>query len=55
MLAAKSRKARTNARGEASREQILEAAVGLLRDHGYAGLSIARVCERADVAPTSVY
>ncbi len=55
MLAARSRKAKTNARGEASREQILEAAVGLLRDHGYAGLSIARVCERADVAPTSVY
>jgi AcrR family transcriptional regulator len=55
MLAARSRKARTNSRGVASREQILEAAVDLLRDHGYAGLSIARICNRADVAPTSVY
>jgi len=55
MIAARSRKARTNARGAASREQILEAAVGLVRDHGYAGLSIARICERADVAPTSIY
>lgn len=55
MVAARSRKARTNARGAASRVQILEAAVGLLRDHGYAGLSIARICERADVAPTSIY
>jgi AcrR family transcriptional regulator len=55
MLAARSRKGRTNARGEASRSRILEAADGVLRERGYSGLSIASVCARADVAPTSVY
>ncbi len=55
MLAARSRKAKTNSRGEASREQILAAAVELLREKGYAGLSISGICERADIAPTSLY
>ena len=55
MLAARSRRSRTNARGEATREQLLEAAVDLLRERGYAGLSIAALCARADVAPTSIY
>ena len=55
MLAARSRRARTNSRGEATREQLLAAAVELLREKGYAGLSIAAVCARADVAPTAVY
>jgi AcrR family transcriptional regulator len=27
----------------------------VLRERGYSGLSIAAVCERADIAPTSVY
>ena len=44
-----------NARGAASRERILECAVALLRERGYAGLSIAAVCEGAEIAPTSVY
>lgn len=55
MLAARSRKARTNARGAASREQILRAAIELLQEKGYSGLSIAGICERADIAPTSLY
>lgn len=55
MHAARARRARTNSRGDATRAQILEAAVDLLRERGYAGLSIAALCERADVAPTSVY
>jgi AcrR family transcriptional regulator len=55
VLAARSRRARTNSRGEATREQLLGAAVELLRERGYAGLSIAAVCERADIAPTAVY
>ena len=55
MLAARSRKARSNARGEASRGRILAAADEVLEERGYSGLSIAAVCERADVAPTSVY
>jgi AcrR family transcriptional regulator len=44
-----------NARGAASRERILGCAVELLRERGYAGLSIAAICERAEIAPTSVY
>lgn len=44
-----------NARGAASRVRILEAAAAVLRERGYAGLSIASVCERAGIAPTSVY
>jgi AcrR family transcriptional regulator len=55
MIAARSRRARTNARGEASRGRILDAADSVLLERGYSGLSIAAVCERADVAPTSVY
>jgi AcrR family transcriptional regulator len=55
MLAARSRKGRTNSRGEATRDQILEAAVELLGERGYAGLSISAVCDRADVAPTAIY
>jgi AcrR family transcriptional regulator len=55
MLAARSRRARTNSRGEASREHLLEAAVELLREKGYAGLSIAALCDRVDLAPTSIY
>lgn len=55
MLAARSRRARTNSRGEATRAQLLEAAVELLHERGYAGLSIAAICARADVAPTAVY
>lgn len=52
---AASRTSATNARGAASRARILEAATAVLRERGYAGLSIASVCERADIAPTSVY
>jgi AcrR family transcriptional regulator len=55
MLAARSRRGRTNSRGDATREQILEAAVELLGEMGYAGLSISAVCDRADVAPTAIY
>jgi AcrR family transcriptional regulator len=53
--ARRSRRGGQNARGAASRERILECAVELLRERGYAGLSIAAVCERAEIAPTSVY
>lgn len=55
MIAARSRRARSNSRGEASREHILDAALELLQDRGYSGLSISAVCERADIAVTSVY
>ena len=43
MLAARSRRARSTRRGETSREQILQAAVDLLTERGYAGLSISGI------------
>lgn len=46
---------RKNARGEATCARVLDCARELLREQGYPGLSIARVCERAEVSPTSVY
>ncbi len=46
---------RKNARGEATRARILERARELLRERGYAGLSISAVCEQAGVPPTSIY
>jgi len=55
MLRARSQSARTNARGEATRERLLATAVELLRERGYAGLSISALCERAGIAPTAVY
>lgn len=55
MLAASSRRRGSNRRGQASREQILGAAVDLLSERGYSGLTISGVCERADIAPTSLY
>jgi AcrR family transcriptional regulator len=55
MARARPRSARTNARGDATRERLLATAVELLREKGYAGLSISALCERADIAPTSVY
>jgi AcrR family transcriptional regulator len=54
-LRARRARLRSNSRGDLTREQLLGAAVDLLREKGYAGLSIAALCERADVAPTSVY
>ena len=46
---------RSTARGDATREAILEAAVELLRERGFGGLRIAQICERADIAPPSLY
>lgn len=44
-----------NARGRATRARILDCASELLRAEGHAGLTISRVCERAEVPPTSIY
>lgn len=55
MPTASPERTRTTARGTATRERILETAVDLLLTHGYSGLRIATICERADVAPTSLY
>lgn len=55
MGSARSGAKRSNARGQASREQILGSAIELLRERGYAGLSITAICERAGIAPTSLY
>jgi AcrR family transcriptional regulator len=37
------------------RERILEAACALFQERGYPGLSISSICERANIAPTSIY
>ncbi|MEV2237324.1 helix-turn-helix domain-containing protein [Micromonospora sp. NPDC049891] len=46
---------RVRARLTASRERIVDAALGILAEHGYAGCSVAAVAERAGVATGSVY
>ncbi len=38
-----------------SRERLLEAAVELIAERGYAGTSVGEVCERAGVARTALY
>ncbi|MFQ5697217.1 MAG: TetR/AcrR family transcriptional regulator [Myxococcota bacterium] len=55
MQAARSLTARSTARGDATRQRILEAAAEILRETGYAGLSISGVCARAGISPTSLY
>lgn len=55
MKAARSRRGRSTKRGNASREHILEAAIEVLKERGYAGLSISAVCDKVDIAPTSIY
>ncbi len=42
-------------RGEATKQQILEAAVSLFTEGGFRALRISTICERAKVSPTSVY
>ena len=51
----RNRGVKQNTRGKATRARILACARELLRAEGYAGLTIARVCERAGVPPTSIY
>ena len=43
------------AHGELSRERILTAAIGLFSERGFAGTSVADVCERAGVVKTALY
>jgi AcrR family transcriptional regulator len=43
------------AHGELSRERILSAAIALFSERGYAGTSVADVCERAGVVKTALY
>jgi AcrR family transcriptional regulator len=47
--------AAATAHGEASRERILSTAIALFSERGYAGTSVAEVCERAGVVKTAVY
>ena len=46
--------AAATAQGEASREKILSTAIALFSERGYAGTSVAEVCERAGVVKTAV-
>jgi len=43
------------AHGEVSREKILAAAIALFSERGFAGTSVADVCERAGVVKTALY
>jgi AcrR family transcriptional regulator len=47
--------AAATAQGEASRERILSTAIALFSERGFAGTSVAEVCERAGVVKTAVY
>lgn len=49
------RTAREQARLDAVRDRIVAAAVSLVRDEGWAAVSIAAVADRADVATGTVY
>jgi AcrR family transcriptional regulator len=45
----------TTPQGEASRERILATAISLFSERGFAGTSVADVCERAGVVKTAIY
>lgn len=46
---------RRTAQGLASRERILDAAVELFAERGYAATSVDALCRRADATPTALY
>ncbi len=46
---------RMTARGVMSRDRIIAAGLELVRDGGYAALSISAICKRADVSAASLY
>ena len=48
-------KSRKTARGEASRQRILDAAIALICERGYSGTSVDAVCKRAGVVKTALY
>jgi AcrR family transcriptional regulator len=43
------------ARTRASWERVLDAGVAILAEHGYGGLTIGALCERARVTPPTIY
>jgi AcrR family transcriptional regulator len=51
----RSSRSAATAHGELSREKILAAAIGLFSERGFAGTSVADVCERAGVVKTALY
>jgi AcrR family transcriptional regulator len=53
--AARARTGRSTERGSATRDRILTAADQVLSERGYAGTSISAICQRAEIAPTSIY
>jgi AcrR family transcriptional regulator len=46
---------RRTAQGEASRKRLIEAALKLFSDHGYAGASVDAICKEAGVVKTALY
>ena len=54
-IAARSRRGRSTPRGVESRDHILASALEVLAESGYAGASIAAICNRADISAPSIY
>jgi AcrR family transcriptional regulator len=48
-------KPRSTARGQLSRERILEAAIDVVGEHGFRSTTVDSVCRRAGVPKTSIY
>lgn len=55
MTYARARRKPLTSKGADNRERILAAAQALFQERGYAGLSISALCERVEIAPTSIY
>jgi len=49
------RRPRDRGQGESGRERILQAAIELISEQGFAATGVAQVCERAGVAKTALY
>jgi AcrR family transcriptional regulator len=49
------RRNKTQARGDASRSEIMDAASRLVLAHGYKGMTVAALCRETGLPPTSIY
>ena len=49
------RRNKTQARGDASRNEIMDAASRLVLAHGYKGMTVAALCRETGLPPTSIY
>ncbi len=49
------RRSRTQARGDVSRNEIMDAASRLVLAHGYKGMTVSALCQETGLPPTSIY